>query len=265
MPAPIDDPVLEVEHLSAAYRNEGVLDRLDLRVECGDRLGIVGESASGKTTLATALVDGVPSPGRVSGTVTHHPESGDPIAVFDLGEGDRDRFRRESITAVSGDVGRLDPTATVDELFEPRLRAVGADEERAADLLAAVGLDHERVRYARPGELNAGGRQIARAVRGLLTDPAVLVLDGLPLAIDHLGSANRIDALAAAATGVRDRTADTTVVALGSDLPSIAAVSDRLAVLYDGRVVEQGPTERVVEDPHHPHTRTLVDYYGNAL
>lgn len=261
---PVDDPadpVLAVEQLSVAYGDRTVLDRLSLPVGRGGRLAVVGESGSGTTTLATALVAGLPDTARVSGSVTYRPEAGDPVAVFELDDDALDRFRRETVAVVSGDAGGLDPTSTLRSQFRPALRSASADEDRVRELLSAVGLDPDRVLGASPRELNAGATQLARVVRGALTDPAVLVLDDLPVAFDSLARGDGLAALESAGTSDG---AETTVVALGSDLPALSTLADRLAVLHDGHVVEAGPTERVLDDPSHPHTRTLVAFYSGG-
>ncbi|WP_436923512.1 ATP-binding cassette domain-containing protein [Halosimplex amylolyticum] len=259
------DPILDVERLSVAYGRERVLDRLDLAVRRGEILGVVGESSTGKTTLATALVDGVPAPGRVSGTITYAPEEGDPISVRELDEDALRRFRREEVAVVSGDVGGFEPTSTIRSGFRPVLHATDADEERARALLSTVDLDSGHVLDARPGDLNVGAQQLAQVVRGLLADPAVLVLDDLPIAFDRLARGALAALLEAAASAEPVRDGETTVVALGSDLPTLAAMADRLAVVHDGHVVESGPTDRLLDEPHHPHTRTLVEFYGGTL
>lgn len=257
----VDDPILDVERLSAAYGSETVLDLLDLSVPRGEVLGVVGESSTGKTTLATALVDGVPAPGSISGTITYRPDEGDPVRVLELDDDALRRFRRETVALVSGDVGGFEPTAPLRSQFRPVLRATDADEERLRDLLAAVGLDPERVLDTRPDELSAGTEQLAQVVRGVLADPAVLVLDDLPLAFDRLARGDLSEVLGTDASAESDRDGGTTVVVLGSDLPALASMADRLAMLHDGHVVESGPTDRLLDEPEHPHTRTLVDFY----
>ncbi|WP_436906811.1 ATP-binding cassette domain-containing protein [Halosimplex marinum] len=258
----LDDPVLALERLSVSYGSQEVLDRLDLAVERGERLAVVG--ASGKTTLARALVDGLPAPARVSGSVTYRPRRGDPVSVFDLSDGERERFRRESVAVVTGDEP-FDPASTLRGQFRAALRATGADEARAEALLAALGLDAGRVLDARPRELDAAATQLADLARAALADPAVLVVDDHPAALAHLARGDHLDgfesAVAAGGTADASGTDPLTLVTLGAELPAPAALADRLAVLSDGHVVEAGPTERVLDDPDHPHTRRLVEFY----
>jgi len=267
-----DDPVLTVERLSVAYGSADVLDRLDLAVARGERLAVVGEGASGKTTLARALVAGLSPPAQVSGSVTYHPGSGHPVPVFDLAEDVRERFRRETVAVVTGDGDGFDPTSTLRGQFRPVVRAIGTDEARAERLLSALGLDAGRVLDARPRELNAAATGLAALARAALADPAVLVVDDCPAAIGHLARGDRLDRFQSAiatdidAGATEEVTPGThpTIVALGTELPSLAALADRVAVLHDGHVVESGPTERLLEEPNHPHTRRLVEFYGGS-
>ncbi|QLH84497.1 ATP-binding cassette domain-containing protein [Halosimplex pelagicum] len=264
-----DDPVLAVERLSVAYGGDEVLDRLDLAVERGERLAVVGEHATGKTTLARTMVDGLAAPARVSGSVTYRPEGGDPVSVFDLDDDGRERFRREAVAVVTGDAGGFDPTSTLRSQFRPALRATGTDEARAERLLSALGLDADRVLDARARELNAAATQLADLALAAVADPAVLVVDDRPAALTHPARGDRLDrfesAVAADTDGGTTGAGGPTLVALGTELPALATLSDRLAVLHDGHVVEAGPTERVLDEPSHPHTRRLVEFYRESL
>lgn len=264
-----DDPVLDVRRLSVAFGSDEVLDRLDLAVGRGERLAVVGEGATGKTTLALALADALPEPARRSGTVTYRPAGGDPVSVFDLADDERERLRREGVAVVAGD-GGFEPTSPLRGQFRPALRASGTDEERAEALVASLGLDPDRVLDARPRELNAAALELAELARAALADPAVLVVDDRPAALAHLARGDRLDGFGSTVGCDRDGGVDRdapdapTVLALGSELPALSAVADRLAVLHDGHVVEIGATERVLDDPSHPYTRRLVEYYGGS-
>ncbi|QPV61979.1 ATP-binding cassette domain-containing protein [Halosimplex litoreum] len=267
-----DDPVLTVERLSVAYGSAEVLDRLDLAVERGERLAVVGEGASGKTTLAQALVDGISAPAQVSGSVSYRPSGGDPVSVFDLADDERERFRREAVTVVTGDGDGFDATSTLRGQFRPVLRATGTDEARAERLLSALGLDPDRVLDARSRELNAATLALAALARAALAAPAVLVVDDCRAAIGHLARGDRLDRFESVAAADTDADGTEgvapgplpTIVALGTELPALAALADRLAVLHDGHVVEVGPTERLLDEPSHPHTRRLVEFYGGS-
>jgi ABC-type glutathione transport system ATPase component len=265
-----DDPVLTVERLSVTYGSDEVLDRLDLAVERGERLAVVGGGASGKTTLARALVDGVAAPAQVSGSVSYHHADGDSVSVFDLDDDERERFRHEAVAVVTGDGDGFDPTSTLRGQFRPAVRATGTDDARAERLLSALGLDADRVLDARPRELNAAATELAALARAALAGPAVLVVDDCRAALGHLARGDRLDRFESAVATDIDAGATegfapgtpSTIVALGADLPALAALADRLAVLHDGHVVEAGPPERLLDEPSHPHTRRLVEFYG---
>ena len=251
----IDDPVVEVRTLSAAYGTVGVLDRVSIDLTRGEVLGVVGENGAGKTTFADLLLGLVTESARVSGSVTYHPEGRDPVDILELDGSDLQAFRRETVSVVTHGRG-LNPTMTVREQFRDTVGRHADDEgallAEAGDLLASFGLDADRVLDTPPGDLSDGVAETALLVHAIVGDPEVLVVDGRSTALSRL----------AARPALLDERG-LTVVALSRELPTLAALADRLAVLADGHFVEVGSTDDVLGDPTHPHTRELVAYYDD--
>lgn len=248
------DVVLRVRDLSVTYGNDRVLDRVSIDVHRDERLGIVGRSGAGKSSFARALLAAVDAPGRVTGEITYHPRTGDPVDVLDLGGSALRRFRWETVSLVEDVPGALDPAVTIRTHFEETLRAHDADVpaglERARRSLSALDLDPDRVLDARPDEMSGGVKRHALVALGLVLDPEVLVLDDLPAVFDRLARNPTI---------LRRR--DLAVVLLGSELPAITTLATRLAILYGGDFVEVGPPRELLDEPSHPYTRSIVDYF----
>ncbi|HTF10887.1 MAG TPA: ABC transporter ATP-binding protein, partial [Asanoa sp.] len=208
-----------------------------------------GETGSGKSTLARAVVGLVrPSGGRIA-------VAGEEVTAYSARQW-RALRRRGAVQYVFQDPLRsLDPDLTVEEsLVEPLLiqgRPRREAVERVRAYLDRVGLDEDLLTRL-PGELSGGQRQRATIARALVTDPRVVILDEPVSALD---AANRVRALEFLKE-LRD--AGTALVFISHDLGSVAGIADRIAVLYQGEIVETGPARAVVNAPHHAYTRLLV-------
>jgi len=245
--------VLELDDVSVDYDRVRVLDRVSLTVRPGEVVGIVGESGSGKTTLARTVLRAVDAAeGRV---------------VVDGRDVTRLRGRALRSWRSSGAVQyvfqdplrSLDPGIRVaDSIIEglrvARVPAAEAERRRAA-ALRAVGLDEALIRRL-PAGLSGGQRQRAAIARALVVEPRLLLLDEPVSALDAASRDRVVQALIA----LRDeRGNDLAMVVISHDIGSLAAMSDRLVVLDRGRIVEDGPTRRVVSAPQHPYTQLLID------
>jgi peptide/nickel transport system ATP-binding protein len=220
---------------------------VSLAVVAGERLGIVGESGSGKTTLARLLV-GLDQP--TSGDIRFEGTS-------IVGRRERDlRGLRAGVQMVFQDpMGSLDPRMTVGAIVaEPLvgLRQPGDHAARVRELLDAVGLPAGAAgRY--PHQFSGGQRQRIAIARALAPRPRVLVADEPVSALDVSVRAQVINLLLDLADEL-----DLTVVFVSHDLSVVRFLCDRVAVLYEGEVVEAGPTADVYDDPQHDYTRTLL-------
>lgn len=246
--------LLGIEDLVVGYGDRHaapVLDGVSLDVNPGEILGLIGETGSGKTTLARATVGLVPArAGRVEFDGTEVTALG--------GRARRDFRRRGEVQYVFQDPLRaLDPDlAAADSVAEP-LAAAGVGDraeraERAGRALRAVGLEPahgERL----PGGLSGGQRQRVLLARALVTEPRLLICDEPVSALD---AANRNHVLRLL-LNLRDES-NIAALVITHDLHSLSGIADRVAVLHEGRLVEQGPVREVLAAPNHPYTRRLL-------
>ena len=234
--------------LGRGRRRSAVLHGVDLAVDRGEIVGLIGETGSGKTTLARSVLGSVtPTAGRVVV---------DGIDIASLGSrGRRAQRRAGTVQYVFQDpLLSLDPDLTAAQSVGEGLRIRGdRDPREAVDrALADVGLDGSHGER-RPAELSGGQRQRVAIARALVLDPQLLLCDEPVSALD---AANRIQILTLLAR-LRDER-DLGMLFISHDLGSVAGIADRIAVLYRGRIVEEGPTERVILESEHPYTRLLL-------
>lgn len=248
-----DGPVLRIEDLRVHYghgrRRRGVLHGVSLDVSRGEAVGLIGETGSGKSTLARAAIGLVrPSGGRVV------------IAGQDVSNATprqwRELRRRGVAQYVFQDPLRsLDPDLTVERtLLEPLLiQGVPRGEagERVRAYLGRVHLEHDLLDRL-PGELSGGQRQRVAVARALVTEPLLVILDEPVSALD---SANRVQVLEIL-KGLRD--SGVALLFISHDLGSVAGITDRIAVLYQGELVEVDASRSIINTPRHPYTRLLV-------
>ena len=246
--------VLEVEDLEVHYglgrRRRRVLDGVSLTVSSGEAIGVIGETGSGKTTLARAVLGLVPfSRGRVV-------IDGQDVSKARARQW-RDLRRAGVVQYVFQDSLRsLDPDLAVGKsLVEPLLiqgmpRAEA--DARARAFLDRVHLDADLLGRL-PGALSGGQRQRVAVARALVTEPKLIILDEPVSALD---SANRVLVLEIL-KGLRE--SGIALVFISHDLGSVAGLTDRIAVLYQGELVEVGPTRSIINAPQHVYTRLLID------
>jgi ABC-type dipeptide/oligopeptide/nickel transport system ATPase subunit len=227
-----------------------VLDGVSFEVRAGEVVGLIGETGSGKSTIARAIL-GALSP--ASGTVT---VQGTNVGTL---RGRRRRLwrRNGAVQYIFQDPLRsLDPDHTVAQSVGEGLRigrVPGPEvESRVSRALADVGLD-QSLRGRRPAELSGGQRQRAAIARALVMRPSLLICDEPVSALD----ASSRDRVLRTLTNLRT-TGDLGVLVISHDIGSLAALADRILVLHDGVIVESGPTRDLLADPQHPYTRLLV-------
>jgi peptide/nickel transport system ATP-binding protein len=247
-------PVIVAEHLTKRYKgpdgvSRAVVKDVSFELGVGETLGVVGESGSGKTTVAR-LVLAVTQPD--SGTVQVDGADWSSVA-----ERDR-RPRRRLVTAVYQDpLSSFDPRWTVgrivtDALPAGRFSTSAARRARADELLGLVGLGTEHL-ARRPLQLSGGQRQRVAIARALAPEPAVIVCDESVSALDVSIQAQVLDLLADIQSQL-----GVSYLFISHDLGVIHHVSDRILVMHNGRVVEQGTADEIFTSPKDPYTQQLL-------
>ncbi|WP_119420653.1 ABC transporter ATP-binding protein [Desertibaculum subflavum] len=225
------------------------VDGVSFRIERGRTLGLVGESGCGKSTLAR-LALGMTAPD--AGQVVF-----DGVDVTRLPTGEWRRLRRRMQMVFQDPLGALDRRLTVLAQVEEPLRIHGLAapaerRERALGLLEGVGLQrHLGDRY--PHELSGGQRQRVVLARALILEPDFLVCDEPISALDVSIQAQVVNLLLEL-----QQKFGLTFLFISHDLKVVRHVSDEIAVMYLGRIVEQGSRERLFARPEHPYTRALI-------
>jgi oligopeptide/dipeptide ABC transporter ATP-binding protein len=226
------------------------VDGVDLEIGRKQTFGLVGESGSGKSTVARLLV------GLVQPTSGDVRMNGHDLARL---RGRALRAHRRDVQMVFQDpYSSFDPTAhLVDSIAEPLRTHLGLSrkqqDDRVAELLGLVGLD-AGYRYRYPSQLSGGQLQRAAIARALAIEPDLVVLDEPVSALDVSTQAQVINLL----QDLQSRLS-TSYLFIAHDLSVVEHVSDRIGVMYLGRIVESGPTAEVYERPTHPYTSGLLD------
>jgi len=257
------EPILEVRDASVTFEMERgeskVLDGVTMDIRQNEILGVVGESGSGKSMFASALLDAVVEPGVLSGEVIYHPRQGDPVDLVGADRSTLKQYRWKEIAMVfQGAMSSFNPTQTIRTHFLETLRAHDYDIEEgmnhARELLRELHLDPERVLDVYPNELSGGMQQRALIALSLVLRPRLLVMDEPTAALDLLMQRSILGLI----ENLQERY-DLTVVFITHDLPLVAGLADRIAVMYAFEMAEVAPTERILTDPAHPYTRDLLN------
>jgi peptide/nickel transport system ATP-binding protein len=252
-------PVLRVEGLCVAYDHPlglvRAVDDVSFVLHPGERLGLAGESGSGKSTMALAILRLIKPPGRIDGGEVHL----DNIALSTLSDEAMRQLRLAGIALVpQGSMNALNPVLTIrnqigdaladhgEALSRPGLSA------RARDLLGQVGLPPE-VADKYPHELSGGMKQRACIAIAICLRPKVIIADEPTSALDVVVQRQVMETL-----GRVQREIGAAVILVGHDMGLMAQFVDRLGIMYAGRLVEVAPIARIVTAPNHPYTGMLI-------
>ncbi len=248
-------PVLTVAELRVgAEHGSIVVEDVSLDLAAGEALGIVGESGSGKTTVAQGLL-GYTRPGLriVSGSVKVAGEE-----ILDRDERELRRRRGRLVSYVPQDPGTaLNPSIRVGNHVREVLKAHALGEkmdERVAAVLERVQLPSDRSFLRRfPHQLSGGQQQRLAIALALVCDPPLVVLDEPTTGLDVVTQSRIL-----AEISRLQRELNVALVYVSHDLAVVSSIADRVAVMYAGRIVEEGPTRAVVTAPRHPYSAGLI-------
>jgi len=253
----VSTPLLQVEDLHVWFDLEDggelhAVQGVNLALEPGERLGLVGESGCGKTTTALAIMGLLPSSASVAGRILLDGED-----ILAGGDAAMRPHRWVDIAIVfQGAMNSLNPVRTIGqqivEALELHKRATGtAARTTTGELLESVGIPAGRAsRY--PHELSGGMRQRAAIAMALSCNPRVLIADEPTTALDVMVQAQILELLDGLC-----RDFELALVLVTHDLPVVAQLCNRCAVMYAGEIVERGPLETLYHAPGHPYTRML--------
>jgi len=250
-------PLLAIEDLHVWFELEGggevhAVQGISLSLEEGERFGLVGESGCGKTTAILSLMGLLPPSASVAGRVIL--EGKDLLVRGE--ESVRPHRWRDIAMVFQGAMNAFNPvTPIIDQVAEPMeihdVAHGNAARTRAVELLAHVGISPQQAdRY--PHEFSGGMRQRAALAMALACKPKILLADEPTTALDVMIQAQVLDLL----VELTDEF-DLTLVLVTHDLPVVAQVCERAAVMYAGRIAEAGPIDELYHDPRHPYTRLL--------
>jgi peptide/nickel transport system permease protein len=253
---------LTIEYGAAENGTVGLVRNVSLRIAPGETLAVVGESGSGKTLTALALLGLLPSSLRLSaGTLLFADRAGQVRDLARLDETALRKLRGGEIGMVFQDpAASLNPVHRVGNQIAEAIRAHSALSrsaaiKRAVALLREVGLpDAQRRARAFPHELSGGQRQRALIAAAIANEPRLLIADEPTTALDVTIQAQILDLFAA----LKTRNERLGILFVTHNLAVVAEIADRIAVMYAGEIVEEGPAREVLYQPRHPYTAALI-------
>ncbi len=257
---PPTDVLCSVTDLSVAYFSDGgwlkAVRGVSFGVKPGEILAIVGETGSGKSTTATAMIRMLPSNGKViGGNVSFGGRD-----ILALSEGEMRSLRGQSVAYIPQQpMSAFNPTMRIGrQVAEPLLIHRGMRyskaREEASNRLTEMGIrDVERVMHAYPHQLSGGMLQRAMIATAMILQPKLLIADEPTSALDVTIQRQILKLIRRV-----QRDYHLAVVLISHDLSVVSQIADRILVLYGGRLVEAGPTSGISEAPRHPYTRGLL-------
>ena len=258
-----DQPLLEVRNLKKYFKESTnitdillrrdvaeiqAVDDVSITLDTNESISVIGESGCGKTTLLETLI-GLHD--KSAGDVYYR---GTPFSEFD--KADWKEYRRNVQVIFQDPFNSLDPKMTVEETLKEQLKIhdIGNKDERVRDVLEDVELNPAS-KYLRrkPKNLSGGEKQRVSIARALILEPEVILADEPVSMLD-------VSTQAAVLETLRDliEDYDVAMIYISHDLSTVSYISDRVNVMYLGRIVETAPTEQLMEDPKHPYTEALV-------
>jgi ABC-type dipeptide/oligopeptide/nickel transport system ATPase component len=255
--------VLTVDDLTVVYETENPVTAVrnaTFSLAPGEILGLAGESGCGKTTLAYAINRLHRPPARIAtGSVTFHDRDGQDVDLLALGDEELRTFRWSKLSMVfQGAMNALNPVTSVRAQLDDTLRAhrPGMSKKerlaRCAEVLERVSVDPGRL-SSFPHELSGGMRQRVMIAMAMLLEPQIMIMDEPTTALDVVVQRDILREI----VRLRDEL-DFAVIFITHDLPLLLEISDRIAIMLRGEIVELGRAEEIYRAPRHEYTRKLL-------
>jgi oligopeptide transport system ATP-binding protein len=271
-----DDVILEVEDLRVRFPVFGgviprktsevrAVDGVSFTLARGETLGLVGESGSGKTTVGRAIVNILRAMNyrvEIDGRILYHHRDG-VVDLAKLGQGEMRKYRSDLQMVFQDPYSSLNPRMTVAQILDEPLRIHRRDS--AAERRARVGWLLEKVRLSPehaaryPHEFSGGQRQRIGIARALATNPQIVIADEPVSALDVSIQAEVINLM-------QDLQEEfgLSYLFIAHDLSVVRHISDRIMVMYLGKIVESGPAEEIYQNPTHAYSRQLLEAVPRA-
>lgn len=265
--------MLEVNHLTTEFTTENGVVRavrdVSLHVEKGEVLGIVGESGSGKSQTMFSVMGLLARNGMITnGSIKIDGEEISPAVIKDRKEYESkmDRIRGNDMAMIFQDpMTFLNPVLRIQtQLIEPIINhnpGISKKEavDRAIELMRKVGIPSPETRIRQyPFQFSGGMRQRIIIAIALACDPKVIIADEPTTALDVTIQAQVLELI----SNLKDEI-DSSIIMITHDLGVVASICDRIAIMYGGKIVEQGTTDEIFYDPKHPYTKGLLSCISN--
>lgn len=255
----MSNPILEISDLRTYYHDRKTVlkavDGVSLSLERGEVLGVVGESGCGKTTLALSILNLVPHPGYVESGAVHFEGRN----ILEMSASELRSIRGRQISMIFQDpVAGLNPVLSVGQQVEEIITthtgvSKGEARRMSLDLLANMGLpDPSRIADRYPFQLSGGMAQRVMIAIATALKPSVLIADEPTSALDMTVQAQILEELR------RLQRTGVSIILITHDLGVIAQMADNVAVMYAGRIAEEGSVESIFRRPRHPYTWSLL-------
>jgi peptide/nickel transport system ATP-binding protein len=257
---PRSDVLLSIEKLIVDYWTQGnefqrAVDGVNLDVNRGEVLGLAGESGSGKSTIANAIMRLIEPPSKIGGEIRMGNSN-----ILRISPSQVRAYRWKLVSMVfQGAMNSLDPVFNISSQIIETVRAHDpaipktAVQSMTRGLLERVGIDPARANDY-PHQLSGGMRQRVMLAMALALDPKLLIADEPTSALDVVTQKQIMELL----RGLRKQY-NLSVIFITHDLPLLSEIADRIAIMHRGRIVELGTKKEVLRSPLHPYTELLVD------
>ena len=246
-----EDIILEVKNITARYpgTTTDVLENINIKLQKGKTVAVVGESGSGKSTLARVITGLLPPS---AGTITYRGE----VLPPDLKEKSKENLRSIQMIYQMADVA-MNPRQQIREIIGRPLEfyhdiSGGANESKVLELLEKIEIPGSYMdRY--PAQLSGGEKQRICIARALAADPELIICDEVTSALDQLVAEGILDLLQNLQNDL-----NVSYLFITHDLATVKAIADEIVVMYQGKIVEQGPKKQILEPPWEDYTELLL-------